>query len=94
MKKRSLTAKLWRILTGVGGSALILLFSACTSVRYISPELPDVAFPRIERPVLQEDDPEGNTVALIAYAEKLEAVIEGWESYYMDLREALSDGDT
>lgn len=94
MRKRRLTARLWRISTRIGVSALVLLLSACTSVRYISPELPDISFPRIERPVLQADDPEGNTVALIAYSEKLEAVIEGWEGYYMDLREAMSNGDS
>ena len=87
-------ARLSRSSIRIGVSVLVLILSSCSSIRYAFPSLPAFSIPVPDRPVLQMDDAEGNTVQLVGYAMKLEAVIEGWECFYSDLQEVFGDGDS
>ena len=91
MAEWRLTAKLSGISMRVISILAVLLLSSCTTVSYLVPELPDYSPSRPGRQVLEEDDPEGNTVRLISYSRKLEVLIDGWEGFYAELREMFRD---
>ena len=91
MTDRRLTAKLSGISMKAISILAVLLLSSCATASYLVPELPEFSPPRPERPVLEEDDPEGNTVRLISYSRKLEVLIDGWEGFYAELREMFRD---
>lgn len=76
-----------------------LLFIGCTTPVYIKPALPAYNPTMPERPELLEIDgtieiPQEiniNQLLLMAYAEKLEIIIEGWESFYNELKTIYSN---
>lgn len=72
---------------------VVSLLMGCTSVKCITPSLPEFAPVVPERPELLEI-PEGtetpkeaniNLVLLVGYAESLENVVESWERFYSEL---------
>ena len=69
------------------------IITGCESVRYINPVLPDYQVAIPERPTLKNVEGEvpkeatDNLISMIAYAEKLEIVCQGWESFYAGLKE-------
>lgn len=73
------------------------ILAGCESVHYITPSLPDYGTEIPERPVLKTSDeaiPDvatDNLRSLMFYAEKLEVIIEGWESFYTGLQEIYGD---
>ena len=72
---------------------VIGIITSCESIRFIRPVLPDYEVAMPERPTLAaiegEIPPEAtdNLISMIAYAEKLEIVCDGWESFYAGLKE-------
>lgn len=69
--------------------ALVLLtLTGCRTTQYIQPSLPEVSFTRPERPELLTVEAEVpveatiNLIRLTGYAEKLELVLDAWETYY------------
>ena len=75
------------------------IITGCESVRYINPVLPDYQVSIPERPTLKAIEDEvpkeatDNLISMIAYAEKLEIVCQGWERFYAGLREIYNDDE-
>ena len=69
------------------------IITGCESVRYINPILPDYQVAVPERPTLKAVKGEvprevtDNLISMIVYAEKLEIICNGWESFYAGLKE-------
>lgn len=67
---------------------VLLTLTGCSTTRYIQPSLPTVSFTRPERPELLTVEAEVpveatvNLIRLTGYAEKLEIVLDAWETYY------------
>lgn len=86
-------------------SCFLLCVSCQTAERIIVvfPPLPDFVIARPTRPVLNQIDDGSqlpmsvltNTILLQGYAKELEAYADGWEKFYMELREeyATSTGN-
>ena len=71
---------------------MIGIIAGCSSVQYIKPELPEFGVGRPERPSLSKAEGVPIEAAMdlalmIGYAEHLETIIDGWESFYEGLRE-------
>lgn len=72
---------------------ILTVLCSCTSVEYITPNLPDFAPVRPQRPVLETVEgevPYGavvNTIRLMEYARGMETYSDSWETFYTQLQE-------
>lgn len=71
----------------------VALLTSCTHTVYINPDLPEYNPILPSRPVLRTTDADvpteatNNLIDMIGYAQRLEIVCSGWESFYEGLRE-------
>lgn len=72
---------------------LIVLLTSCSHTVYISPDLPEYSPLLPSRPVLKTTEGDvpveatSNLIEMMGYAQRLEIVCKGWESFYEGLRE-------
>ena len=72
---------------------VLIVLTSCTHTVYISPDLPEYNPTLPSRPVLKTTDATvpieatDNLIEMMGYAQRLEIVCKGWESFYEGLRE-------
>lgn len=72
---------------------VLIVLTSCTHTVYISPDLPEYNPTLPSRPVLKTTEGDvpveatSNLIEMMGYAQRLEIVCKGWESFYEGLRE-------
>lgn len=72
---------------------VLIVLTSCTHTVYISPNLPEYNPTLPSRPVLNTTkgdvpvEATSNLIEMMGYAQRLEIVCKGWESFYEGLRE-------